>query len=303
MLVSEVCAAGIFDNLGESSLSLSAWCAGPGTTVAMDAPVVAASTTFWVAASAIATTLAVFVALFKDEFWNALHAPKLEVTIDRRWWEVTLVLRNASTRMAAHRVEVRLTELESHPLLYTTGPKWTHFHLAEVDKRLPRGDGDEVFDIPPGGEVRLGFASLSDCWTEGDAATVNLGSGSGMTLLALPSKVARDYWEAVHPELNDLNRDAAAMVRFEVSANNVAAKKYTLRLKRDRDRPAGDALPLAPGIRSQVWDVVLVVGSSPRNDARHGSSLRQANNPPALPSSGPPEIWPDPGTGEASTDA
>ena len=77
------------------------FCSAPAEAV----PASVAATSAWTIALVFVAAIAAVIALFKDEVWHWVHAPRLDVQVDRRggigMYDLQLVLKNESRRMAA----------------------------------------------------------------------------------------------------------------------------------------------------------------------------------------------------------
>jgi hypothetical protein len=130
----------------------------------------------WAVAGVVVALFAALVALFREEFWHRRHAPRLEVALGRLggdFFALALRLRNASTRLAAEGVTVRVIELEPHPLEGAVGPKWVS-PIVDLDQLLCRASGETTFGLAPCGEARLPLLTLQDGWTPRDPAVAIL---------------------------------------------------------------------------------------------------------------------------------
>jgi len=243
-----------------------------------------AATSGWTIGGVLVGLSAVLVALFKDEFWHALYAPRLDVHLTGHTPQtavVVLVVRNTSQRVPAESVTVRVTQVEPHPFEHVIGTKQMD-HVRDADVLLPRVSGETAFGLSPGSAARVPLMTYRDAYEDGNAAIVELpwaepevAGRDERLLLVLPSVDDREYWVETHPDLVDL-WPSPAMIRLEVAAANVPAKLYTVKLRRDPDRPPLSRAPMVQLVGSGAFSVELWPGHAARNRAPHGSSMRMA---------------------------
>jgi hypothetical protein len=247
----------------------------------------AATVQGWTVAAVIVAAIAALIALFKDELWWRVHAPKLEVRLVRAGvvagFELELRVRNTSKRMAADEVTVRAVELEPHPLEGAIGMRGVS-HIVPVDRLVPRASGETSYGVAPQAEVRLPFVTWLDGQTRADPVLASVAWAPKTSvaqtqiydeaggLLVLPSADDRAHWVEMHPNLVAI-MSAPAMIRLEVAARNVPARLYTVKLRRTPDAPVADDLPLNLNRRVGVFSSELVEGSEPYNRVTHASSL------------------------------
>jgi hypothetical protein len=242
----------------------------------------------WTAGVVVVGFIAALVALFKDEFWHWRHAPGLDVALVAEPYPsfgYSVRLKNPSERLSAEGASVRVLEFEPHPLEYATGPKWSN-HIIQVDRLVPRASGETTFVLAPEAEVRLPLFSVGGAWTDEEHAVASFPWWEGMTtvagahegLLVLPSTRSRDEWIHPHPDLRAIE-GCPAMVRLEVSATNVPARLYTVKITRDVDAWPGEAPPGNPSLHRDTFSVTLEPGSSPYNPTPHASQMMPAEEP------------------------
>lgn len=243
----------------------------------------------WTAAAALATFLAVIVALFKDEFWHWLHAPALDVELVPEPYPsfgFALRLKNPSKRLSAEGVSVRALDLEPHPLEYSIGPKWSN-HIIQVDRLVPRVSGETTFHVAPEAEVQLPLFSVGGAWTDQDHAVASIPWWDGTTTvsgdhegrLVLPSMESREAWIDPFPVLRPIE-ECPAMMRLEVSGTNVPARLYTVKITRDINAWPGEAQPGNPIFHRSTFSAILEAGLSPYNPAPHAGQMMPSEERP-----------------------
>jgi hypothetical protein len=219
-----------------------------------DSPMAASTPPEWLTGAAvIATLLGVLVALFKDELWHQLHAPRFEVSLVRGGLareKVQVRIRNTSKRLAAEEASVRVTEVEPHALEAAIGPRGISGIVA-VDLLLKRRSGESTYSVAPQGQVLLDLVTLTDAYDPDqsvkampawDGPVTNVGCDDVDGLLVLPSYEDREQWAG---QLPGVPMDSAALVHVEVAASNVPARLYTVKLYRSPHVPPARDLPMA----------------------------------------------------------
>ncbi|MEA2331369.1 MAG: hypothetical protein QOH58_1507 [Thermoleophilaceae bacterium] len=216
-------------------------------------PAASSLPTWLTGAAVIAALLGVLVALFKDELWHQLHAPRFEVSLERGGLareKVQIRIRNTSKRLAAENASVRVTEVVPHPLEAAIGPRGISGIVA-VDLLLKRRSGESIYAVAPQGQVLLDLVDLTDAndpdqpvkarpaW-DGPVTNVDYDNVGG--LLVLPSQESRESWAEQMP---GVRMDSAALVHLEVAASNVPARLYTVKLYRSPHVPPARDLPMA----------------------------------------------------------
>ena len=63
-------------------------------------------------------------------------------------YDLQLVLKNESRRMAAEGLSVRIVEMLPHPIVFSVGPKYG-IEVVALDQLLPRISGETTFALPP----------------------------------------------------------------------------------------------------------------------------------------------------------